>query len=36
MEGKATFTIETSRTVMKKAAQTIVSAFHLFGSGMLR
>ena len=36
IEGNATFTIETSRTVMKNAAHTIASAFHLFGSGMRR
>ena len=34
IEGSATLTIETSRTVMKNAAQTIASAFHLFGSGI--
>ena len=33
IDGSATLTIETSRTVMKNAAQTIASAFHLLGSG---
>src|SRR6476661_7965629 len=33
IEGRATFTIETSRIVMKKAAHTTVSAFQRSGSG---
>ncbi len=36
IDGSATFTIETSSTVMKKAAQTIASAFQRFGSADIR
>jgi hypothetical protein len=35
IDGSATFTIETSRTVMKKAAQTSASAFQRRGSGVV-
>ena len=33
IDGSATLTIDTSRTVMKNAAQTIASAFQRSGSG---
>jgi hypothetical protein len=36
IDGSATFTIEMSRTVMKKAAHTSVSAFHRRGSAAIR
>ena len=35
IEGRATLTIETSRIVMKKAAQTTVSAFQRSGSACI-
>src|SRR3954449_10651550 len=35
IEGKATFTIDTSRIVMKKAAHTTVSAFQRSGSACI-
>src|SRR3954469_16379953 len=35
IDGSATFTIETSRTVMKKAAHTSASAFQRRGSGVV-
>src|SRR5215218_9233492 len=35
IDGRATFTIDTSRTVMKKAAQTSASAFQRRGSGVV-